>query len=489
MTPSWPSMNLPVASFIRSLVICGRNMNPSARRTLAWLLSLVLVCLLSGQLSFPTSLPPAAPSCLSATGVAAGQINLAWVDNSDNETGFRIERKLQGGSFSQIAVVGTDSTSYADASVGPGAYCYRVYAYNAVADSAASNEHCSTTTSVTSYEKMYITDFGAHEVVTANLDGSARAGFGIAGCESHGPLSIAINPIAGKLYVSNWTEHKIIIADLDGENAQTLTQLDGSIDGPNHIALDIAAGKMYIANENTNSVTVANLDGSSPVVLDVGGTLNEPYGVALDVAEGKMYVQNYSGAIVNIVQANLDGSFPVVMDLDGKLSNSRDIALDLVAKKMYVVNTGTNSVTRANLDGTCAEVLHLGGALSLPYGIALDVPAGRMYVVNYGSDNVVVASLDGSNAQILPLGGPLNAANDIELGSASLSSPASKGDVNGDGLIDLLDVRLCLQLADGVVSGTSEQLEAADVDEDGDVDKEDAEILAGFIIGIRLTLP
>ena len=360
--------------------------------------------------------PPASPTCLSATGITAGQINLVWVDNSVDETGFRIERKPQGGSFSQVAAVGADSTSYADTSVAPGAYCYRVFAYNVAGDSSASNEHCNTTTAVTSYEKLYITDFGAHEVVTADLDGSDRVEFGILGCESFGPMSIAINPIAGKLYVSNWTEHKIIMADLGGGNAQTLTQLDGSIDGPNHIALDIAAGKMYIANENTNSVTVADLDGSSPVVLDLEGALNEPYGIALDVPSGKMYVQNYSGAIVNVVQANLDGSDPVVMDLDGKLSNSRDIALDLVARKMYVVNTETNSVTRANLEGTCAEVLSLGETLSLPYGIALDVPAGKMYVVNYGTDNVVVANLDGSDAHVLALEGALSACNDIELG-------------------------------------------------------------------------
>src|SRR3989442_313634 len=36
--------------------------------------------------------PPAAPSNLTATAASSSQINLAWTDNSSNETGFKIER-------------------------------------------------------------------------------------------------------------------------------------------------------------------------------------------------------------------------------------------------------------------------------------------------------------------------------------------------------------------------------------------------------------
>jgi len=63
------------------------------------------------------------------------------------------------------------------------------------------------------------------------------------------------------------------------------------------------------------------------------------------------------------------------------------------------------------------------------------------------------------------------------------------GDVNGDGTIDVIDVRLCLQIAMGYLTGTPEQRAAADVDSDGDVDLTDAQILAEYLIGIRATLP
>jgi len=65
----------------------------------------------------------------------------------------------------------------------------------------------------------------------------------------------------------------------------------------------------------------------------------------------------------------------------------------------------------------------------------------------------------------------------------------TKGDVNGDGSIDVIDVRLCLQIAQGYIAGTPQQRAAADVDGDGNVDETDAQILSEYIIGMRTTLP
>lgn len=94
----------------------------------------------------PGGQAPAAPSNLTATTVSQSQINLSWQDNSNNEQGFKIERKTQGGSYSQITSVSANTQNYNDTGLNSGTnYCYRVRAYNANGESAPSNEACATT--------------------------------------------------------------------------------------------------------------------------------------------------------------------------------------------------------------------------------------------------------------------------------------------------------------------------------------------------------
>jgi titin len=83
---------------------------------------------------------PAAPSDLMAGQFVAGQVNLAWVDNASNETGFAIERSEDGITFTPLMSVGADTTSYVDTTVVAGVtYTYQVNAFNDVGPSAFSN--------------------------------------------------------------------------------------------------------------------------------------------------------------------------------------------------------------------------------------------------------------------------------------------------------------------------------------------------------------
>lgn len=89
----------------------------------------------------PTVEVPAAPSGLTATAVSQTQINLGWTDNSGNEDGFAIERSLDGASFSQIATVGANVTTYASTGLARNkTYYYRVRAFNSGGNSAYSNQ-------------------------------------------------------------------------------------------------------------------------------------------------------------------------------------------------------------------------------------------------------------------------------------------------------------------------------------------------------------
>ncbi len=87
---------------------------------------------------------PAAPTSLVATLQAGPQVNLTWMDNAANETGFVIERSDNGGAFTQLATTaanaGTGNVNYADNAVQAGhTYVYRVYAVNGSLASAVSN--------------------------------------------------------------------------------------------------------------------------------------------------------------------------------------------------------------------------------------------------------------------------------------------------------------------------------------------------------------
>jgi hypothetical protein len=74
----------------------------------------------------------------------AGELEATWMDNSSNEDGFRVERRTgTTQTYTQIAIVGANVTSYNDAGLVDGeTYCYRVLAFNGAGSSSYSNESC-----------------------------------------------------------------------------------------------------------------------------------------------------------------------------------------------------------------------------------------------------------------------------------------------------------------------------------------------------------
>jgi len=89
-----------------------------------------------------TALPalPADPTNLTAAVQAGPQVLLNWTDNSDNESGFVIERAVGTGAFSTLVTVGAGIESYTDVTVLAGNnYTYRVAAVNAAGLSGYSN--------------------------------------------------------------------------------------------------------------------------------------------------------------------------------------------------------------------------------------------------------------------------------------------------------------------------------------------------------------
>jgi YVTN family beta-propeller protein len=90
--------------------------------------------------------PLQAPSDLVAVAVSDKQIDLSWTDNSYDELGFKIERKKDDETFTEIDTASANVTSYSDTEVSPDTTCYyRVRAYSDAGNSDYSNEADATT--------------------------------------------------------------------------------------------------------------------------------------------------------------------------------------------------------------------------------------------------------------------------------------------------------------------------------------------------------
>ena len=83
-----------------------------------------------------TTVVPAAPTNLTANLISTTQVNLTWTDNATNETGYKVQRKITGGNFADIASVGSDISTYNDLGLSINTtYIYRIYSYNSAGNS------------------------------------------------------------------------------------------------------------------------------------------------------------------------------------------------------------------------------------------------------------------------------------------------------------------------------------------------------------------
>lgn len=83
--------------------------------------------------------PPTAPSGVTVTDLGGGVARVTWVDNSNNETSFEIQRQTRtGGSWSTAVTVGTVGANVTtfDNTAGLGRHRYRVRAVNSAGNSA-----------------------------------------------------------------------------------------------------------------------------------------------------------------------------------------------------------------------------------------------------------------------------------------------------------------------------------------------------------------
>jgi hypothetical protein len=174
---------------------------------------------LTGVTSVPTA--PAAPSNLVATPLKTGANNgvqLAWQDNSGDETQFVLERATTvSGPFTQLGTVGANVTTYLDNTTADNTeYFYRVYAENANGSSGFSNVADATSGGTVGIEESVAASVSVYPnpsngqfniSLPAELENSVVALFDITGKQVYSEnvnsssMNLNLNLVSGRYFV------------------------------------------------------------------------------------------------------------------------------------------------------------------------------------------------------------------------------------------------------------------------------------------------
>ncbi len=160
------------------------------------LLTLLLTLLMPGSLDYAMGQVPAAPSVLKVVpDYGADNMKLTWIDNSTNETGFRIERKFGGAAFAPVGTTAANTTEYSDDIEPDTEYTYRVFAFNDNGDSESSSNEC-----VNNLAVKWPLHSGNHEMLNGYQDGAPANLWGFhegIGIQGDGTIGQRVNASRG----------------------------------------------------------------------------------------------------------------------------------------------------------------------------------------------------------------------------------------------------------------------------------------------------
>ena len=401
----------------------------------------------------PITLQP--PTGLSAMAASQSRIDLTWQDNSANETGFIVQRRVDGsGHWVELGRPPANVTTFANDGLFPDTtYIYRIRALNNTESSAYSNEAAATTSagSVSGSGWRMDTIVGGRDNIGDN--GPATSS------RLQEPVSVAVDG-AGNLYIADSANYRVrrvdaatgIITTVAGTGERGFSGDGGlAVEAVFGFITDVAVdgtGNLYIADSVNNRVRRVDASG---IVTSVAGTgeqgyggdggpavearLNIPIGVALDSA-GNLYigdVENYrvrrvdaaTGIISTVAGTGVRGysgdGGPAV---EAELFVPADVAVDSTGN-LYIASEGGRRVRRVDAaTGTITTIAGTGERGSGGDGgpatmatfrdtrdVAVD-GAGNIYITDRGGNRIRRVDASGTITTVAGTGGRVGFSGD-----------------------------------------------------------------------------
>lgn len=283
-------------------------------------------------ITVPVINPPAAPANLVAVAASMTQIDLTWTDNSTDEDNFKIETSADGNTWTPLATVNANVTTYSHTGLTEGTkYYYRIYALNAGGNSNYSNTTNATTLSAPPTVTAIVQ-------IVNNIGQSAK----VQSTKATGAVYIILNSIT-----------PVTVADLDAavtaKNGAKATVTAASTDIPVSAAglnpgvyyAYAVDGAFNMSSKGTNAITVTGVATSADSQTDLEQT--NAY-----IADGNLVIEiagNFSKASAQIfdLMGRKIAAYTLISGINKLSPGVKGIIIlrmvvnnEIVTKKIYV---------------------------------------------------------------------------------------------------------------------------------------------------------
>ena len=237
---------------------------------------------------------------------------------------------------------------------------------------------------------------------------------------------------------------------------------------------------------NTDSVpvtiTVRNLGEANLVIgqVTMGGAHPDQFRIENDQVSNSTIPQNGSATLQVVFGPTSVGAKSAVLTIPSNDPEYPTVTVTLSG-------TGRAPALVANAGGPYAGVVNVPVTLTgtaagglAPYSFAWDLDNDGAYDDAFGETVQWTWNLPGTSTVGLKV---TDSQGWEATDTAQVQIYAGAGDVNGDGKVNLVDVRLAYQAVLGLIQLTPEQHGRADMDGDGDVDMQDVQAICCLALG------